>query len=291
MINARSLLFVPATSERKIDKAYASTADAVIVDLEDAVAVVEKPAARKALAAIVAAPRPLHTWVRVNATTTPFCHQDLPAVCVPGVAGIVLPKVESAEEVRMVDWILTQLEAERNLPPRGILIMGIVETARGLVAVDAIAAASPRLRRLMFGAVDLAADLAIDLGDDTGATTHARFAVACASRAAGLEAPMDTAYTDIPNLDGLRATTERARGLGYRGKSCIHPSQIDVVNEVFTPTTKERAWATRVVDAFADAERQGLAAITLDGQMLDYPVVERARRLLAQANAIRKNDR
>jgi citrate lyase subunit beta/citryl-CoA lyase len=282
MISARTLLFVPATSERKIDKAYAGTADAVIVDLEDAVAVVEKPAARKAFGAIVAAPRQRPTWVRINATSTPFCYQDLLAVCVAGVAGIVLPKVESAEEVRMVDWILAQLESERQLPARGIPVMGIIETARGLVAVDAIAAASPRLRRLMFGAVDLAADLGVDIGDDTGATTHARFAVACASRAAGLEAPMDTAYTDIPNLDGLRTTTERARSLGYRGKACIHPGQVDVVNAVFTPTEKEIAWAQRLVDAFAEAESKGLAAITLDGQMLDYPVVERARRVLAQ---------
>lgn len=287
MITTRSLLFVPATSERKIDKAYAGTADAVIIDLEDAVAIGEKPAARKALSGIVAIARPCPTWVRVNATSTPFCYQDLLAVCIHGVAGIVLPKIESAEEVRMVDWILTQLEAERHLPRRGILVMGIVETARGLVNVDAIAAASPRLSRLMFGAVDLAADLSVDIGDDTGATTQARFAVACASRAAGIEAPMDTAYTDIPNLTGLRTTTERARALGYRGKACIHPGQVDIVNEVFTPTEKEVAWAGRVVDAFAQAERNGLAAITLDGQMLDYPVVERARRLLALAGTNR----
>lgn len=283
MIDARSLLFVPATSARKIDKAYAGSADGVIVDLEDAVAIAEKPAARTALAGIVGIPRARPTWVRINATTTPFCYQDLLAVCVPGIAGIVLPKVESAEEVRLVDWLLTQLEAERQLPSHGILVMGIIETARGLAQVDAIAAASPRLRRLMFGAVDLAADLSIDLGDDTGATTQARFAVACASRAAGLAAPMDTAYTDIPNLDGLRATAERARGLGYRGKACIHPGQVEAVNAVFTPTQKETAWARRVVEAFAEAEAQGLAATTLDGQMLDYPVVERARRLLAQA--------
>ena len=286
MSNARSLLFVPATSERKIDKAYGGTADGVIVDLEDSVAVAEKPAARQVLQGIVGVARPRPTWVRINATSTPHCYPDLLAVCIAGVAGIVLPKVESGEEVRMVDWILSQLEAQRKLPPRGILIMGIVETARGLRSVDDIAASSPRLRRLMFGAVDLAADLAIELGDDVGATTQARFAVACASRAAGIEAPMDTAYTDIPNLAGLRATTERARGLGYSGKTCIHPGQVDTVNEVFTPTPAQLAWARRVVDAFAQAEQQGLAALTLDGQMLDYPVVERARRLLSQSEAI-----
>lgn len=285
MINARSLLFVPATSERKIDKAYGGTADGVIIDLEDAVATAEKPAARKLLAGIVAVPRPRATWVRVNATATPFCYEDLLAVCIAGVAGIILPKVESAEEVRMVDWILTQLERERGLPARGILILGIIETARGMRDVNLIAEAAPRLRRLMFGAIDFAAEVSIDLGDDVGGTNQARFAIACASRAAGLEPPIDTAYIEIHNLDGLRATTTRARGLGYRGKACIHPAQVEVVNAIFTPTEEQITRAKRIVDGFDEAEKKGLGAIMLDGQMLDYPVVELARRVLVQAKA------
>lgn len=278
----RSYLFVPATSGRKIDKAYASAADAVIVDLEDAVAISEKPAARTALAEMLAQPRAKPSWVRINATGTAFCYDDLLAVVRPGVAGVLLPKVESAGEVRMVDWLLSNLERQRALPDRGIALMGIVETASGLRRVGKIAAACPRLRRLMFGAVDLAADLGIDIGDDAGATSQARFAIACAARAAGIDAPVDTAYTEIANPDGLRKTTERARALGYTGKSCIHPSQIETVNAVFTPSAAEVTWATRVVETFATAERQGLAAVTLDGQMLDYPVVEKARRLLAR---------
>lgn len=279
----RSYLFVPATSGRKIDKAYASAADAIIVDLEDAVAVSEKPAARAALATLVPQAPARPTWIRINAVGTPFCFEDLQACCRPGVTGLILPKVESAEQVRMVDWILSNVERARALPERGIALAGIVETALGLQRVNESAAASPRLRRIMFGAVDLAADLAIDLGDDVGATSQARFAIACASRAAGLEAPVDTAYTDIANLDGLRSTTQRAKALGYTGKACIHPAQIAVVNEVFTPSAAELAWAQKVVRAFDEAERQGLAAVALEGQMLDYPVVEKARRLLARS--------
>lgn len=282
MNDARSFLFVPATSGRKIDKAYGSAADAIIIDLEDAVAIAEKPAARAALETIVPAAPPRPTWIRVNATGTDFCFDDLQASCRRGVAGILLPKVESGEQVRMVDWLMSQFERSGGLPARGIALAGIVETARGLQNVGEIASASPRLRRLMFGAVDLAADLAIDLGDDVGATTHARFAIACASRAAGLDAPVDTAYTDIANVDGLRRTTTRAKALGFTGKACIHPTQIAVVNDVFTPSAVELAWAARVVETFDAAERQGLAAVTLDGQMLDYPVVEKARRLLAR---------
>lgn len=279
---ARSFLFVPATSGRKIDKAYASAADAVIVDFEDSVAVGEKSAARAALAALVPAAPARPTWVRINAVGTDFCFEDLQASCRAGIAGVLLPKVESAEQVRMVDWVLSSLERSRGLPHRGIALAGIVETALGLQEVAQAARASPRLRRLMFGAVDLAADLGIDIDDDAGATSQARFAITCASRAAGLEPPVDTAYTDIPNLEGLRRTCARATALGYGGKACIHPGQIAVVNEVFTPSAAEVDWARRVVQRFEAAEREGLAAVTLDGQMLDYPVVEKARRLLAR---------
>ena len=280
MTASRSFLFVPATSDRKIDKAFASPADAVIVDFEDAVAVSEKPAARAVLAAIVSVPRRLPCWVRINAMTTGFCHRDVIAATTSGVAGIILPKVESAADLRAIDWLMSQVEAEAGLADRSLGLMGIVETARGLVHVDAIAEASPRLRRLMYGAVDLAADMAIEIDDAGGASAQARFAIARASRAAGILAPLDTAFTDIPNLDELRATSRRARALGYSGKTCIHPSQIAVVNEVFTASAAERAWAERVVAEFAEAEARGLAAFKLDGEMIDYPVVERARRLL-----------
>lgn len=283
----RSYLFVPATSGHKIDKACRSSADAVIIDLEDAVALGEKAAAREALGQALAQGLPRPVWVRVNATGTDFCYADLLACCRPGVAGILLPKAETGEQLRMVDWLLGNLERERSLPARGIAVAGIVETAAGLQNVAAIAAASPRLRRLMFGAVDLAADLGIDIADDAGATAQARFAVACASRVAGLEPPVDTAYTDIPNLQGLRDTATRAKALGYTAKACIHPAQIETVNEVFTPTAQELAWARAVVETFEQAERGGLAAVSLEGQMLDYPVVERARRVLAQCGPAR----
>ena len=291
MISSRSLLFVPATSERKIDKAYSSGADGVILDLEDAVAISEKPLARTAIAAIVAQPRLSQPWVRVNASTTPHCYPDILAVCVPGVFGVVLPKAESAEEIRMLDWVMTQLEQARELPQGGITLMAIVETARGLEAVSAIAKASSRLRRLVFGAVDLAADLGIDLDDGAGATAQARFAIACAARAAGLAAPMDTAFTNIQDLEALRATSIRARGLGYSGKCCIHPAQIEVVNAVFTPSADDISRARQIVAAFEAAERSGLAAVSMDGFMIDYPVADKARRLLesvADASGDRK---
>ncbi|MGE0803230.1 MAG: CoA ester lyase [Lautropia sp.] len=279
---ARSMLFVPTTSTRKIDKAFASPAHAVILDLEDAVAIAEKPAARAQLRGIVGQPRPLPAWCRINAMSTGFCHQDVVGATVPGMAGLILPKAESADEIRAIDWLMGQVEREHGLVPGSVGLMAIVETARGLVHVDAIAAASPRLVRLLYGAVDLAADMTIDIDDASGANGHARFAIARASAAAGLQAPLDTAFPDFANLDELRATSLRAKGLGYGGKSCIHPTQVPVVNDVFSPSAREIAWAERVVAAFAAAEAAGQGAVQIDGEMIDYPVVYRAQRILGR---------
>ncbi|MGA0598655.1 HpcH/HpaI aldolase/citrate lyase family protein [Enterovirga sp. CN4-39] len=277
----RSLLFTPADSERKVEKAFLSAADGVILDLEDAVAVSAKPLARERAAEIVAEPRRLPAYVRVNGTTTPFCFRDVMAVTRPGLSGILLPKVESAAQLLTIDWVMTQIEEELGLPRNGCEIMPLIETAGGLTALDEIARATPRVRRLAFGAVDLAFDMDIDIEDDRGAMEQARFAVARASRAAGLTAPFDTAFPGISEPERLRATARHAKALGYSGKSCIHPSQVEIVNEVFSPSATELDRSRRIVAAFDEAEAKGSAAIMLDGQMIDYPIVDKARRLLA----------
>ena len=279
----RSLLFVPATSPRKVEKAFAGAADGVILDLEDAVAVAEKPAARRAVIEILAARRPRLVFVRINALATPFCFDDLLAVASTELDGIMLPKAESAADIGTVDWLLAQLEAKAGKPVGGIELMPILETAKGLTAAAGVARASPRLRRLAFGAVDLALDMELDLDDEAGPMAQARFALALASRQAGLEGPCDTAFVDIADLDRLRASAARARAMGFRGKACIHPAQIEVVNAVFTPGEQELARARRIVTAFEVAEAAGAAAVSVDGIMVDYPVVQQARRLLAMA--------
>jgi len=279
----RSYLFVPATSERKLDKAFASAADAVIVDLEDAVAVSEKPQARQTIAARLQAPAARPAFVRVNALSTPFGFDDIEAVVSPNLVGIILPKAESARDIEIADWTLTQIERRRGVPEGATRIVPIIETARGLDQATAIAAASPRLASIAFGFVDLASDMGLDLGDDDGAIQHARFVVATASRAAGLPGPVDTAFIDIKDLDRLRRSTELARRMGYSGKCCIHPAQIDVVNAVFSPGPEEVARARRIVEAFEQAEAGGVAALMVDGVMIDYPVVARAQRVLVQA--------
>ena len=205
MMQPRSLLFTPANGGRKIEKAFASAADGVILDLEDAVAVSEKPAARLLAVQALKGQRGRLAFVRVNALSTPFCFDDLLAIAPARPDEIVLPKVESACDVRTADWLLTQLETRHGLAPGGNGLTPILETALGVAAAAEIARAAPRVRRLMFGAVDLALDMDLDLDDDQGAIAQARFAIALASRTAGLPGPLDTAFVEIAAPDRLRA--------------------------------------------------------------------------------------
>ena len=282
----KSLLFTPANGGRKVEKALASTADAVILDLEDAVAVSEKPAARAAAEQALRHRGAKPAYVRVNALSTPHCFDDLVAMVGGAPDGLVLPKVETRQDVLTADWVIGQLEQRHGLAAGRVGLAPIIETAAGVAAALEIARASPRLRWIMFGAVDLSLDMDFDLDDPSseegGAMAQARFAIAAASRAAGLPGPIDTAFPDIHALDRLRASSNRARAMGYSGKACIHPGQLPVVNEVFTPTRRELERARRIVDAFDAAERAGSAAVSVDGAMIDYPVVLRARRLLAR---------
>ena len=278
----RSLLFTPANGGRKVEKAFTGGADAVILDLEDAVAVAEKPAARElAVAALRQRGKP--AFVRVNALSTPHCFDDLLAVVPAGPDAIILPKVEHPSDVRTAEWVIGELERRAGLAAGSVGLAGIVETALGVAAAVQIAASGSRLRWLMFGAVDLALDMDLDLDDELGAIGQARFAVALASRTAGLPGPIDTAFVDIQGLERLRASAGRAAAMGYSGKACIHPLQVPVVNAVFSPSAAELERSRRIVEAFAAAERAGSAAVAVDGVMIDYPVVRRAERVLAQA--------
>jgi len=278
-------LFVPATSPDKAEKALASAADGVIIDLEDAVAVAEKPRARENAALLLKDRRSTQVYLRVNALTTPFLFDDLATAAAATLDGIILPKAESAADLAIVDWVLAQWEAKLGKPVGSIAVLPILETARGIASAAEIARASKRVQQLMFGAVDFALDLDVDISDETGAMAHARFAVALASREAGLAAPIDSVFTGIRDEDGLRAASKRARAMGFAGKACIHPAQIAPINEVFSPSEAELARAREIVTAFDAAEAAGAAAVSVGGVMVDYPVVEKARRVLATAGA------
>jgi citrate lyase subunit beta / citryl-CoA lyase len=283
----RSFLFAPGNHARRVEKALSLDADAVILDLEDAVATAEKPATREAVAAAFKRPRRGLLYVRLNAVDTEFCYGDLVAIVRPGLDGVILPKVESAAALATIDWLLAQLERDRGLTPGSIDLIPIIETACGLDRLNAILAAGTRVRRVAFGAGDFTLDVNMTWSRGETELAHARAVVVTASRAAGIEAPLDTVWVDLTDRDGLEASARTALGFGFQGKMCIHPDQIAVVNSVFTPSGAEVAFAERVAAAFAKAEAEGSAAIQLDGKFIDYPIVYRAQRLLQRVAAIR----
>jgi citrate lyase subunit beta/citryl-CoA lyase len=258
----RSYLFVPGNRPDRYAKACATRAGAVIVDLEDAVAPAEKIAARHALAAWLSAQQ--RVLVRVNAPGSPWFADDLRACANDGGSAIVLPKAECADDVEQVLALCG---------PRPVL--PLVETARGAWNVLAVAQA-PHVRSLLFGSLDFQADLGASDDD----LLYARSRLVLASRVAGIEAPVDGITQAIDDPELLRRDCERARQLGFAGKLCIHPKQVDVVNRCFSPSSDDVAWARRVVDAFAQSS--GNAAL-LDGRMIDRPVLVRAQALLDEA--------
>jgi citrate lyase subunit beta/citryl-CoA lyase len=286
----RSFLFAPGNHARRVEKALSLEADAVILDLEDAVATAEKRTTRDAVIAALTRPRRPLLYVRVNAVDTEFCYGDLAAIVRPGLDGIILPKVESAGGLATVDWLLAQIEREHGLVSRAIELIPIIETARGLNQIDAILASGTRVKRVAFGAGDFTLDVNMAWSRNEAELTYARAKIATASRAAGIEAPLDTVWIDLADEEGLEASARTALGFGFQGKMCIHPNQIAVVNRVFTPSEAEIALAERVVAAFARAEAEGSAAIQLDGKFIDYPIVYRAQRVLEKMEAIRMRE-
>ncbi|MFZ0215686.1 MAG: CoA ester lyase [Candidatus Dormiibacterota bacterium] len=285
----RSTLFAPANHRRHAEKAVANAADAAILDLEDAVSIAEKPAAREAARELLARSRPPGTvvFVRINGLEGPFAYDDLRAVVGPGLDGIVVPKIESGSQLAIVDWLLRQLERERGLRASSIDLLPIVETARGLTAVDEIAAASARVRRLNFGAGDFTLDTGMTWTPGNPALLWAKVRVIVASRSAGLERPLDTVYPDLRDAAGFEREAVEAKQLGFQGKACIHPSQVEIVHRIFTPSAEEVARAREVTSAFERAVAGGSASIQLDGQFIDYPIAERARRVIQIAEGLR----
>jgi len=286
----RSFLFAPGNHPRKVAKVFDCGSDAVILDLEDAVANTEKIATRDTVAAALRLPRGNLGYVRVNGFETEFCYGDIAAVVGPGLDGIVLPMVESAAQLLAVDWMVTNLERQSGLEPGAIDIIPILETGKGIAALDDIAGSGSRVRRMAFGAGDYTLDMAMEWTLDEIELDHARARMVLASRAAGLEAPIDTVWVQIKDVDGLRKSSERARRMGFQGKMCIYPPQVATVHDVFSPSAADIAHAERVVAAFKEAEAAGSASIQLDGFFIDYPIVHKAQRILDAARLIQQRE-
>lgn len=260
----RSYLFVPGNRPDRYAKAIAAGADAVIVDLEDAVPPEDKLAARAALAAWLSPEHPV--LIRVNGAESQWFREDLPLCETPGVAGLLLPKAENVEDIRILAG-----HCAASTP-----ILALIETARGFWNAHALAQA-PKVQRFVFGSIDFQLDLGIEGEEEE--LLYFRSQLVLISRVAALAPPVDGVTTAIDNADRIRGDTLRARRLGFGAKLCIHPKQVNVVNECFEPSAQEETWARRIVEA---AEAVHGAAVSVDGKMVDRPVIARAEAILAR---------
>jgi len=283
----RSLLSTPGQRQNMVDKALGLAPDALILDLEDGVPPAMKDAARGIVAEAVGSPRNTGAarFVRINPREAGSQEADLQAVAHAGLDGIVLPKVEHVDEVRAIDDLLSRIEAERKLPAGEIKLVISIESARGVRNANDLADASERTVALFIGGEDLSRDLGLPVSRDGDELLYARSAVVIAAASAGLLA-IDRVWTNFHDLEGLRRDALRARALGFAGKWCIHPTQIDVVNELFGPTAEEVELARKVVAAFEQAQASGLGVVMMGEQFVERPTVERAQRTLRIHDAI-----
>lgn len=261
----RSFLFVPGNRQARFHKAYNAGADAVIIDLEDAVTPKDKGAARDAIERWVSPEHPV--LVRINGKETEWFHDDILVCQKPGVAGVILPKVDAMEEI---DYLVAKLGNQRAIYP-------LIETAKGIHNIEAIARRKGVVR-LIFGAIDLQLDLGIS-GDDME-LLYFRSRMVLASRLAGITPPVDGVCVNFRASEQLEFETDRARKLGFGGKLCIHPDQVEVVNRCFLPSTEERSWALTVLAAAAKSEG---AVVAVDGKMIDQPVILKAQQIIAES--------
>ncbi len=276
----RSMLFLPGNNPNMLINGNCLGSDAVIFDLEDAVAPAQKDAARILVRNTLKYMdfRGCERIVRINSIGTPYWKEDLKQLLPYKPDLILLPKTESAEDVLKVDAYMTELGAETGL-------MALIETALGVENAFQIATASPRLKALFLGAEDLTADLQCKRTKEGREIEYARHRLVVAARAAGVDV-YDTPFTDVNDDEGIVADATYAKALGFTGKASISPRHVEVINAVFSPTQKDIDYAYEVMEAIALAKEQGKGAIALHGKMIDAPIVARAEQTIAMAEAL-----
>ena len=286
------MLFTPGNRLDMLAKAVHSGTDAVIVDLEDSVSVDSKPEARANLDQLPESPVPY--YVRTNAVETGLLWDDIVAAGVSPAVGVIIPKAEDPKVISQIDGALTALEMTQGRATGSITLIPLIESALGVRLTYEMARASERVECVMFGGGeqgDLVADLGVEWTPEGTGLMQARSQVLLNSRAAGVPYPMEAVFMDFRNPDGLRVECELARTLGYIGKVAIHPAQIEVINDVFTPSPEVVEYQRKVLAAFEEAESQGKASIAVDGKMVDYAVARVARAILARADSAERAGR
>lgn len=286
----RSALIMPVNVRKFVERAYQRGADAIVLDLEDSIPPAEKTSARQLVreAIELAGRGGSDVLVRIN---KPFelAVLDLDAAVWPGLTGIVFPKAESPIEVQIVDRLIAEREMARGLPVGSVQIALSVETALGVQHMAAIACASPRAVSLNLGSEDFTRDIGVEPTPDGAEQAYGKGMVIVAARLAGIQPHgLTSTLADYQDLEGLTRSVLQAKRMGFKGASCIHPAQVPILNEHFSPTREEVEYARRVVAVYEEAEAAGRASVGLDGKMIDIPIVERARTVLRRAEAIER---
>jgi citrate lyase subunit beta / citryl-CoA lyase len=286
----RSLLFVPGSDTRKLGKVARFGADAIVIDLEDAVADEEKVGARSTTrGAIPDLAGKATLVVRVNGIETGLLDDDVAAIAVEGVDMIMVPKVESAETLAHLDDRIARAEEAAGIAPGTIRVLVLVETARGIADCDAILAGAPgRVHTAVFGAGDFSVQLGVDLTPDATEIAYARSRLVVAARAAGLAAPIDGPWLRLEDDEGLEVDSRRSRGLGFQGRVTVYPPQVETVMRAYSALSDEEAERQRrVVEAFEEAESRGVASLRVDGRFVDYPIYRLAKDRIERYDAWR----
>ena len=280
----RSMLFLPGNTPNIIQNAEILGADAVILDLEDAVAPTEKDSARILVrnAMRYMGFGKCEVIVRINSIDTDFWRRDLDAIIPQKPSLIMPPKTATAQDVQTVDAYITELEAKLGMEPNTVGLIPLIETALGVENAFQIASASKRVKAIFLGGEDLTADLHCKRTKEGNEINYARTRMVCAARAAGVEV-YDTPFTDVNDDEGIYTDAEYARSLGFTGKSAISPRHVKAINEVFSPSMKDIDYAYEVMEAIRIGKEQGKGAVALRGKMIDAPIVARAQQTIEMA--------
>ncbi|EFV75718.1 MULTISPECIES: CoA ester lyase [Cytobacillus] len=277
----RSYLFVPAISEKMMGKALSSGADSVIFDLEDAVAINEKEIAReRAKNYLLNHLVNKDVYIRINDFTTVYWRSDIECAVESGANGIIVPKAESGSNMKVICQSVLELLERSGRKEDRFEVLPLIETASGVHFAYEIANSHSLVPRLVFGSIDYSLDIDCELTDGGEELYYARSQIVNASRAAGIGSPVDAVYPDLSNEEGLSREALRARNSGFKSKLAIHPKQLNVIHNVFTPDEKVLQEAREIVEAFEEAELKGHASISVRNKLVDYPVYKKAKGLL-----------
>jgi citrate lyase subunit beta/citryl-CoA lyase len=280
----RTALFVPGNRPDRVDKAVGLGADMVIIDLEDAVPLRDKVSTRQIVRKKIEKHAENKLMVRVNSLESGLVQGDLEEIVTPGLDAVMLPKVEKSEDIVRIHAMLVAVEQRNQIDPGSLALVALIETALGVENAFQIASTKTepdRLHTLAFGAADFTLDMGIRISKTGEELFYPRTRLAIACRAACIKPPLDTPFMiDLKDQEALRLDILRGRDLGFGGKLCIHPNQIDICNYLYSPSQEELEYAAQVVQVFEEAEANGIAAIQVNGKFIDYPVVEQSRRIL-----------